>query len=135
MRNAHLKLPYALEWSIAVEQTLSAYLGSADRQLLRDNVIKNPNSTLSGLYLTTNDSYSNYDALQIQFQRRLSHGLQALVAYTWSYSLDLNSADVSSAGAGGRTQATAIPTNLYNIQQDHGDSSLDIRDTFSAALT
>ncbi len=137
-----LKLPYALEWSIAVEQTLSAnqtlsvtYLGSAGRRLLRDDVIKNPNATLSGLYLTTNDSYSNYDALQVQFKRRSSHGLQALVAYTWSHSLDLNSADVSSAGAGGRTQATTIPTNLYNVQQDYGDSSFDIQHTFSAALT
>jgi Carboxypeptidase regulatory-like domain len=138
----HLKLPYALEWNIAVEQTLTAnqtlsvtYLGSAGRRLLRDDVIKNPNTTLNGLYLTTNESYSNYDALQVQFQRRLSHGLQALVSYTFSHSLDLNSSDVSSAGAGGRTQATAIPTNLYNINQDYGDSSFDIRHTFSAAAT
>jgi hypothetical protein len=138
----YLKLPYALEWSIALEQTITpnqtfkiSYIGSAGRRLLRDNVYSNPNPTLSGLYLTTNDGFSNYDAMQLQYTRRLSHGLQALVSYTWSHSLDLNSSDVTSAGAGGETQPTNIPTNLYNINQDYGNSNFDIRQTFSAALT
>ena len=95
----HIKLPYSLEWNVALEQTLSpnqtfkiSYVGSAGRRLLRDDIINNnPSPTLPNLYLTTNDGYSNYDALQLQFQRRLSHGLQALVSYNWSHSLDLNS--------------------------------------------
>jgi Carboxypeptidase regulatory-like domain len=134
----HLKLPYALEWNVAVEQTLSpnqiikvTYLGSAGRNLLRDDLISNPNPTLSGLFLTRNSSYSNYDALQVQFERRLSRGLQALISYSWSHSIDLNSADVTT----GWYATTTIPTNLYNIKQDYGDSDFDVRHTFSAAVT
>jgi Carboxypeptidase regulatory-like domain/TonB dependent receptor len=132
----HLKLPYALEWNVAIEKTLSpnqifkvTYLGSAGRRLLRDDVVGNPNPILSNVYLTKNIGYSNYDALQLQFERRLSHGLQALVSYNWSHSLDLNSSDYSYGNTVG------IPSNLYNLRQDYGDSDFDIRQSFSAALT
>jgi hypothetical protein len=135
----HLKLPSSLQWSIALEQSLSAnqtfkvtYVGSAGRNLQRDNVISNPNAILSGLFLATNAGYSNYHALQLQFQRRLSHGLQALLSYTWSHSLDLNSADVASPWGG---SSVGIPSNLYNINQEYGNSDFDIRHTFSTALT
>jgi hypothetical protein len=135
----HLKLPYALEWNVALEQALSrnqtfkiTYLGSADRRLLRSDLLNTPNPLFSGLFLTTNKGYSNYDALQLQFERRLSHGLQALVSYAWSHSLDLNSADVS--GTFG-VQTATVPSNLFNIRQDYGDSNFDIRHSFSAALS
>jgi hypothetical protein len=137
--NPNLKLPYALQWSVALEQTLSAsqtfkvsYLGSAGRRLLRDDVINSPNPILSTLFLATNEGRSNYDALQLQFQRRLSHGLQALVSYTWSHSLDLNSGDVASPWGGA---SVGIPSNLYNIKQEYGDSDFDIRQSLSAAVT
>jgi hypothetical protein len=135
----HLKLPYALEWNVALEQALSrnqtfkiTYLGSADRRLLRSDLLNTPNPLFSGLFLTTNKGYSNYDALQLQFERRLSHGLQALVSYAWSHSLDLNSADVS--GTFG-VQTATVPSNLFNIRQDYGDSNFDIRHSFSAAVS
>jgi hypothetical protein len=134
----HLKLPYSLEWSAAVEQTISpnqtfkiTYVGSAGKRLMRDDLINNPNPIMGGLFLTRNSSYSNYDALQFQFQRRLSNGLQALVSYSWSHSLDLNSADVNT----GWNTSTTLPTTLYNIHQDYGNSDFDIRNSFSAAFT
>jgi hypothetical protein len=34
---------------------------------------------------------SNYQALQTKFQRTVLHGLQALVSYTWSHSIDFGS--------------------------------------------
>ena len=33
------------------------------------------------VFATRNAGYSHFNALQIQFQRRMSHGLQALVSY------------------------------------------------------
>jgi hypothetical protein len=123
----------ALEQTLSPNQTFKiSYLGSAGRRLLRDDIINHPSATLPNLYLTTNKGYSNYNALQLQFQRRLSRNLQALVSYNWSHSLDLNSSDyafdVYSNGAG-------IPSQVYNIRRDYGNSDFDIRQSFSAAVT
>jgi hypothetical protein len=135
----HLKLPYSLEWNIAIEQALSAnqtfkvtYLGSAGRNLLRDDVYGNANPIVTTLYLTRNTGYSNYDALQLQYQRRLSRGLQALISYSWSHSLDTNSSDVSQVGSG---SFVGLPSGGYNVRQDYGNSDFDIRQAFSAAVT
>jgi hypothetical protein len=133
----HLKLPYSLEWSVALEQTLThnqtfkvTYIGSASRRLLRDEYVVDPNPIFSALRVTTNGSFANYNALQLQFQRRLSHGLQALVSYSWSHSLDLSSSDNTDPTIGG-----LIPTSLYNVKQDYGNSTFDVRQSLSAALT
>ena len=49
----HLKLPYSLEWNLAVEQTITpdetftvTYVGSVGRRLLRDDLTSHPNPTL-----------------------------------------------------------------------------------------
>lgn len=52
-----------------------------------------------------NGGYSHYEALQLQFQRRMSHGLQALVSYTLAKSSDLGSND-------GTGFAAAPPTDI-----------------------
>ncbi len=66
-------------------------------------------------------------ALQLQFQRRLSHGLQVLASYSWAHSIDDGSAGspslLSNAGTAGIANAT------------RGPSDFDIRHTFSAGLT
>ena len=135
----HLKLPYALEWDVALEKALSSnqtftmtYLGSVGRRLLRDDLVANPNpltrDRVATFYLTRNSAYSNYNALQVQFQRRLSHGLQALLSYSWQHSLDINSSNVT-------YENPDLPSTLYSIRQDYGNSDFDIRQGFSAALT
>src|SRR5215475_5822386 len=135
----HLKLPYSLEWNVALEQTITpnqtfkvSYVGSAGRRLLRDGIYANPNPIVRSLFLTTNRAYSNYDGLQLQFQRRLSRGLQALLSYTWSHSLDTNSSDVSYTNAVAVTPPT--PPS-FNPRQDYGNSDFDIRHIFTAAVT
>lgn len=55
--------------------------------------------------------------MQLQFQRRLSAGLQALASYTWSHAIDEVSDEVGGA-------------NLAR-----GDSDFDVRHNFSAALS
>lgn len=128
----HLKLPYTLQWSAAVQQNLGkdqtltiSYVAAAARRLLYTRshnlgALGNPNfvnSSSSQLLLTQNGSSSNYHSLQVQFQRRLSHGLQALLAYTWSHAND----DVTS--------------NAEVYQLLKADSDNDIRHNFQAALT
>jgi hypothetical protein len=134
--NPNLKSPYTLEWNVTVEQglggqqTLSAsYVGAAGRRLLQTtNIISPPsNPAMMGL-LVDNTAQSDYNALQIQFKRRLSRGLQALASYTWSRSLD-----DGSAGSPALTSNEGIPGANPNV--NHGPSDFDIRNAFSAGLS
>ena len=81
----------------------------------------NPKFTIIGL--TVNQNNSDYNALQAQYQRRLSHGLQALASYTWAHSIDNASSD------------TAFTSTITDPQNDRGASDFDIRHSFSAALS
>jgi len=130
----NLRLPYTLQWNVAVEQalgkqqTLSAsYVGASGRRLLQPAFIGGPNINLSSAYLITNTATSNYNALQLQFQRRLSSGLQALASYSWSHSID-----TGSAGSNGNNSNVL---SVLNSNVNRGPSEFDVRNSFSAALT
>jgi len=71
---------------------------------------------------TDNTATSDYHAMQLQFQRRLSKGLQVLASYTWSHSIDIASNDSN------------IFTPL-NPNLDRGSSDFDVRHAFNAAVT
>jgi hypothetical protein len=122
----NLKLPYTLQWNISIEQSLGknqavtvSYIGAAGRRLIQSSQVNlasiNPNFTT--VFLNQGNATSDYDAMQAQFQRRLSRGLQALVSYTWSHALDDDS--------GGTT---------FGVPQ-HGNAAFDIRHVFGAAAT
>jgi hypothetical protein len=134
--NPHLELPYTLEWNFALEQamgrhqTISAsYVGAAGRRLLQTTTVAAPPtspSTQSG-QLIDNTSSSDYDALQLQFQRRLSQRLQVLASYTWSHSID-----DASAGSVGNRSNVGIPGAG---DPNRGPSDFDVRHAFTAGLT
>lgn len=131
----NLKLPYTTQWNFAIEQGLGSmqtltvnYVGSAGRRLLAQldyypGALGNPNFTPpSGFYslalgLTQNISRSDYQALQVQWQRRLSRGLQVLASYSWSHSIDTAS------------------SNFTLGRLLRGSSDFDIRHNFQAAAT
>jgi hypothetical protein len=129
----HLVLPYTLEWNVAMEQalgreqTLSAsYIGASGRRLLQ-TVQGDPGPAFVQAQIVANLGSSSYDALQLQFQRRLSHGLQALASYTWSHSIDTGSAGSVFSGSNGPIASA--------VELSRGPSDFDIRHTFSAGLT
>jgi len=131
----HLKLPYTLEWNVALEQGLGSqqsisgsYVGSSGRRLLQSAYIFSPNPNFYATQLVGNTAASDYNALQLQFQRRLSHGLQALASYTWSHSIDDGSSGSPALGSN-----TFVPTLGPNANR--GPSDFDIRNAFSAGLT
>lgn len=131
------KLPYTLQYSLAVEQPLGgansievSYVGAAARRLarvesLRPQVLQNP--TFTRIDFVNNEGYSDYHSLQTQFKRRFSRGLQALLAYTWSKSLDTAS-DESITNLQG-------PAARVSIDNDRGPSSFDIRHTFTGTAS
>lgn len=136
----HMKLPYTLQWNLGIDQALGnnqtlsvAYVAAAGRRLLRQETIRfgssttfvNPNFTLSAL-LSTNKATSDYRALQFQFERRLSRGLQALASYTWGRSFDTASNDSGDLNT---------PHSLVDVNSDRGPSDFDVRHSASAALT
>lgn len=122
----HLKLPYTLQWNMAIERSLGSqqaltitYVGAAGRNLLQSTQydLSSINPDFTTVQLTTNIAKSNYDALQLQFQRRLSRGLQALASYTWAHALDDDS------------------TSYTNLLERYGNAEFDVRHIFAGAAT
>lgn len=131
----NLKLPYALEWNVALQQgigkqqTISAsYIGSVGRRLIQTAGISSPNPNLGRAVLISNSATSDYHALQLQFQRRLQRGLQTLASYTWSHSID-------EASAGSYGNAANALTPALNPRINRGPSDFDVRNAGSLGLT
>ena len=120
----HLQLPYTLQWNASVEQALGqsqtltvSYVGAHGSRLLQENIIlpsNNPNAF--EFVLNENGLSSDYDALQVQFRRRLSRGLTVLASYTWSHCLDYGSEN-------------------YNFSYQRGNCDFDVRHSLSAAFS
>lgn len=131
------RLPYSLQYSFALEQpfgnvnSLSAsYVGSAGRRLarvesLRPQVLQN--AAFTRVDTVNNGGYADYHSLQMQFKRRMSRGLNTLLAHTWAKSLDTASDESIT-----NLQA---PLARLSAASDHGPSSFDIRHAFSGAAS
>ena len=67
---------------------------------------------------------SNYNSLQVRFEKRPTHGLQFQLSYTWSHALD----DASSASLGSQNGGD------FRLQTDplleYGNSDIDVRQRF-----
>jgi Carboxypeptidase regulatory-like domain len=126
----HLNVPYALEWNVALEQSLGSaqtlsvsYIGASDKRLLTAESITNPNPNFASAYLISGTGTLSYAALQLEFQRRLRKGLQSLISYSWSHSIDDGSYGNYANGGFG------------NVNANRGDSDYDLRHVFTAAIT
>jgi Carboxypeptidase regulatory-like domain/TonB dependent receptor len=131
----NLNLPYTLQWNAALEQGIGAqqmlsvsYLGSVGRRLVQSANVTQPNEEFANVVLVGNTASSDYNALQVQFERRLQHGIQAIGSYALSHSIDDASAGSYANGAN-----TLVPT--INPEVNRGPSDFDIRNAISAGLT
>jgi hypothetical protein len=129
----NLKVPVTYEWNAAIQRGLGAnqsisatYVGAHGDNLLRGDSIISPVGY--EILTTRNADWSNYNALQVQFQRRMARGLQALVSYTLAKSTDTNSDDTE--GDDSETTLSAI-----NVAGDLGPSDFDVRNSFSGAVS
>lgn len=140
--NWHLPTPYMNQWSVGIERELwrgsgleFEYLGSQSVHLDRnyfnntplpgpgDVLSRRPNNVFGQIRTIQNDVTANYEGLSIVLRNRFSHGLQFLVNYTWSHTLDVSS-DSNNSGQ---------PMNPYNWRLDYGNSNWDIRNRFVAS--
>ena len=131
----HLKLPRTYQWNVALEQSIgnnqsisATYVGAIGRQLLRVTNLFNVNPNFEFIAFTDNSATSDYNALQIKFQRRLSRGFQALGSYSWSHSIDIASTDAIATNIN-------TPGQIADANVDRGNSNFDIRHAFTAGVT
>jgi hypothetical protein len=131
----NLRDPRVYMWNGSIQQNLGAnrslqmtYVGNHGSDLLRNEMLTpamGANANFGYLDVVTNNDYSNYDALQVQFKQNPWHRLQLLASYTWSHGLD-----------NGSSVALPIPYHtIYSPSLDYGDSDYDVRNTFTTAIT
>jgi hypothetical protein len=122
---AHWQLPYTLEWNTALQQALGknqsftiSYVAANGRRLtgLQQLTVGKLNPNFGGIQYFAGGVTSNYQALQVQFQRAVAHGFQALGSYTWSHAIDFGS------------NSTALPLQ-------RGSSDYDVRHNAQGGLT
>jgi hypothetical protein len=121
----HMQLPYSLQWNVSMEQSLgrrqtlsASYIGSGGRRLLQEQYrsVASANPNFGFIYYYPSGVTSNYEALQIKFQRSVATGLQALASYTLSHALDYGSTNTS-------------------LPQTYGNANFDVRHNLQAALS
>jgi hypothetical protein len=104
--------------NLGPQQQLSvAYVGSSGNRLLHTETLFDRNPDFAFLRLVTNRGSSDYRALQLKFDRRLTDGLAAHISYSWAQSRDNVSDD---------SERRVIMTSI-DPQLDRGPSDFDIR--------
>ena len=127
-----MKLPLTFRWNLSVERALgssqtfsAAYVGAAGRRLLLTRTLFDQGADFSFVRLVTNGAKSDYHSMQLQFNRRLSRGLEAVASYTLSKSLDDASQDEPSRAV----------IRDEDSRRERGPSDFDVRHSLSAFVS
>jgi len=131
----NLRDPKTYMWNASLQQNFGdgrslklTYVGNVGRDLLRNEMLTpamGGNANFQYLDVTTNNDYSNYNALQVELKQNPWHHLQAIANFTLGHAMD-----------NGSGVALPIPYHtVYDPKLDYGDSDFDIRETFTAAVT
>jgi hypothetical protein len=132
------KNSYAYQWNLQVQRELSsntslsvgyvASRGSAlmtlfnlNRQEYAQASGVKPYSGLGNVQDNATIGRSYYDSLQVQFQRRLTHGLQYSAAYTWAHAID---------NSPGTLDQQSDRVDFFNFAHERANSNLDVRHRF-----
>jgi hypothetical protein len=119
-------LPYTWQWNATIEQSIgqqtfsAGYVGALGRRLIGWTIAP------SDIYAVLNNlSSSSYNAMQLQFNRRLSTRLHMLVSYTWSHSLDNLSQD---------TPYLNLMNSVSSDPRAWGSSDFDVRHSLNGSI-
>ena len=128
----NLRAPRVWEWNVTLQQamgrdqTLSlAYVGSAGQRLLYSVAYPVVTANIYSVVYTDDSGSSSYHALQLHYEKRLSHGIATNVSYTWGHSIDTNSSDT----------ATYVPGVFEPPLSNRADSDFDTRQLFHGAFS
>lgn len=134
-------VPRTYLWNFTAQQSLGAnqilsigYVGAMGRKLQRTLTLElaKPNeldkrfssSEFSKITYIDNAFSSDYHALQVQFTRRLTNGLQTFANYTWAHSIDDNSSDSN----------IFTPDSNVLEASNRGNSDFDLRHSFNSGF-
>jgi hypothetical protein len=134
--------PYTQNFNLNVQQKLAentsvevGYVGSKGTKLVRltdanepDATDTRPNPKFGAIDLLTPISSSTYHALQATLRIQNNHRVSGFASYNWSKSLDDASDGIDFA------PAVAFPQDPGNLKAEHGPSSFDTRQRFTAAI-
>jgi hypothetical protein len=143
----HIKNPYSMQWNFGVQRELNPsttvsvnYVGSGSRRLNvggyyntaltpgpGDPKARAPYPYITPTFYDRSIGNGNYNALQVDVNKRYSNGLSYQVAYTYSKSID----EASSGWFGVEGQSLTDP---YNVKGSRGPSGFDLRHTFSVNM-
>jgi hypothetical protein len=113
-----LAVLYDLNEPINYNFTTKTYIRPYDSQLTFANQSVFTGQPFAGIDQVTSGASANYNSLQAVLRQSLKHGFSITANYTWAHSMDDASSDVT-------------PMNSYNLHQDYGPSTFDIRHTFT----
>ena len=141
-----LRTPFLHQWNVGVQQELGrgrtlevAYVGSRGRNLIRGRDINQaapsqmrvnlrPNPFFADIISIESQARSAYDAIQVQFNERLTRG-SVLAAYTFGESQDDASGFFSSTGD------PNFPQDSNNPGAEFGRSGFDVRHRFTMSAS
>lgn len=148
----NLRLPFTRQWNVALERSLGqhqlltvSYVGADASRLLRTEILRNQTAfgqpvipvinpalfaPTTTVFLTRNAAASNYHSLQVQFQRRMARGLQAMASYTWAKAIDNMSDEVT-----GGLPVDGIASFNLELDNEFAPASFDVRQIFTGAMT
>ena len=134
-----MRTAYIQSWNLNLQHEFSglgtlslAYAGSKGTHLLRsldlnqptpgpgDLSSRSPYPQYSNIFFEESGANSEYQSLQVSFNRRLARGLTVLAAYTFSKSMDDTSAFL------GNDADRNFPQNSHNYRAEHALSSFDM---------
>jgi hypothetical protein len=134
--NPNYQVPYAMIWNASIEynllrNTFVEVLYTGTRGVHLDELLgysllnagqASTTSKAAGFTYDTTGAFSNFNALQVRLQKRMSHGLMLMARYTYSKSLD----DASTIGGGAQT----VIQNNADPRADYGLSSFNMTHQF-----
>jgi hypothetical protein len=147
--NPNFRPAYVQQYNLTVEQEIArwqtlvklAYVGNLGRRLSNSENINQPipgassvasrrpyfglRPNLADVSYAISEGLSGYQAFQLTIEKRLGHGLSALVSYTWGHIID----NVGTEYGGG----TGTPQDPRNRNADRGNGSYDTRHRMTAS--
>jgi hypothetical protein len=143
----HLKTPFTQQWHLGLQYQLPSeavlelsYAGSKGQRLYafyNGNQLPGAvagqrpfpalNNQITPISTLRSNGDSNYDSLQMRLEKRLTHGLNFQLSYTYSHSLD----DASSASLGSLNNGDF--RDQRHPGMEYGNADFDVRHRFVAS--